>query len=60
MSSIWYVFTPPISLLKLYVTVRCNHEPVVNTLGSVVDKYSVPSLNSLCRVSELEELTLAF
>ena len=60
MKTIWYVFTPPISLLKLYVSVRCNHEPVVNTLGSVVDKYSVPSLNSLCRVSELEELTLAF
>ena len=35
-------------------------QTVVNTLGSVVDMYSVPSLNNLCRVLELEELTLAY
>ena len=33
---------------------------VVNALGSVVDMYSVTSLNNLCRVSKLEELTLAY
>ena len=32
---------------------------VVNTLGSVVDMHSVPSLKNLCRVWELEELALA-
>ena len=32
----------------------------INALGSVVDMYSVPSLKKLCRVSELEELTLAY
>ena len=30
-----------------------------DALGSVVDMYSIPSLNNLCHVSELEELTLA-
>ena len=29
---------------------------IVNALGSVVDMYSVLSLNNHCRVSELEEL----
>ena len=33
---------------------------VVNALGSVVDINSVPSLNNLCHVSELEDLILAY
>ena len=58
-------FHTPISLLKLYgttVTERFKIHAVVNALGSVVDKYmyTVPSLNNACRVSELEQLTLAY
>ena len=33
---------------------------VVNTVGSVVDMYTVPLLINLCFVSELEHLTLAY
>ena len=33
---------------------------VVNALDPVVDMHSVPSLNNLCRASDLEELTLAY
>ena len=56
-------FHTPISLLKLYVSVRGNQptliHAVVNYLGSVVvDKYTVPLLNNLCHVSELGKLTL--
>ena len=51
------------SLLKLYISVRGNQLTLKNleytVLGSVVDMYSVPWLNNLCHVLELEELTLA-
>ena len=62
-------FHTPISLLNLYVSFRGNQptlnnlkyvHKVVNALGSVVDMYSEPSLKNLCRVSDLEELTLAY
>lgn len=51
----------PISLLKLYVSVRENSAdteqfkilPFVNAPGSVVHIYTVPSLNSIRRVLEL-------
>ena len=33
---------------------------VVNNLASVVDMYTVPLLNNLRCVSELEQLTLAY
>ena len=47
-------------MVRLYVSVRGNQPTLnVNALGSVVDMYTVPSLNNLCRVSELEQLTLA-
>ena len=51
-------FHTTISLLKLYVSVRGNQRTlnnlkyihaVINTLGSVVDVYSGPSLTNLCR-----------
>ena len=63
-------FHTPFSLQRLYVSVSGNQmqstdteqfkmHTVVNTLGSVVDMFSVPSLKNLCRVWELEELALA-
>ena len=64
-------FHTPVSLLKVYVCVRGNQptlnnlkyvyvHAVVNNLGSVVNMYSVPSLNNLCHVSEFEQITLAY
>lgn len=63
-------FRTPNSLLRLYVSVYRGNQPtlsnlkyvhaIVNTLGSVVNMYTVPSLNNLCRVSQLEHLTLAY
>jgi len=68
--TIWHVFTTPLFFnvkAVQYISVRDNQPRlnnlkyiVVNTLGSVVDMYSVSSLNNLCHVSELAELTLAF
>ena len=49
-------FHTPISLLKLYVSLRGNQptlnnlnymQSVINALGFVVDKYTAPSLKSL-------------
>ena len=63
LKTILYVF-PPLFIIKA-VSVR-DYQPtqqfqiVVNVLGSVVGIYSVPSLKYLCRVSEFEELTLAY
>ena len=59
-------FHSPISLLKVYASVGGNDteqfkiHTVMNAPGSVIGLYSVHSLNNLCRVSELEELTLAY
>ena len=61
-------FHRSISLLKLYASLGGNQHDteqfkihtVMNTPGSVVVMYSIPSLNNLCLVSELEELTLAY
>ena len=57
-------------VIRPYVSVYRANQPtlnnlkympaIVNTLGSVVDMYTVPSLNNLCRVSQLEHLTLAY
>ena len=61
-------FHTPISLLKLYVSVRGNQRTlnnlksihtVINTLGSVLDVHSGPSLTNFA-VSELEQLTLTY
>ena len=41
-------------------TERFKIHIVVNAVGSVVDMYSVPSLNNLCCVLELEEHTLVY
>ena len=59
-------FHSAISLLKVYASVGGNAteqlkiHTVMNAPGSVVGSYSLPSLNNLCRVSELDKLTLAY